>query len=430
MACPGYNSVTKQGFARGGNPRLPWPGILMPSSPSSPGHGARQFLCAQLRSITLCSLLASLTSCSQEAPVKFDEAGPGLAYAHETVAKVPWSIHIVRVDRNDPTLSLHSVHAGGGALGLEALTAQLKRVPASIGTPVAAVNGDFYQRERAYAGDPRGLQVVEGELISAPSGGFSVGWDSAGQPQTLQLEPQFTVRWPDGTTGAFGLNEETKPDTAVLYTTAVGSSTHTSGGGRELILEPLSATNLPLRLNTTVAARLREVQDGGNSKLDAGTLVLSFGSALARKLPKLEPGANLQLSLGTVTPAADLRNAISGGPLLVRGGKALKIHPAASDSYAVSSMTERHPRSAIGWNRTHFFLVEVDGRQKDLSVGMSLDELGGFMARLGCDEAMTLDGGGSSTLWLSGQVRNSPCDGAERPIANALVVTRAGMAKP
>jgi len=87
-------------------------------------------------------------------------------------------------------------------------------------------------------------------------------------------------------------------------------------------------------------------------------------------------------------------------------------------------MTERHPRSAIGWDARHLYLVEVDGRQENLSVGMTVEELAGHMARLGCSDAMNLDGGGSATLWCAGKIRNSPCDGRERPIANALVVLR------
>ena len=87
-------------------------------------------------------------------------------------------------------------------------------------------------------------------------------------------------------------------------------------------------------------------------------------------------------------------------------------------------MTERHPRSAIGWDQRYLYLVEVDGRQDKLSVGMTLEELASYLAKLGCTEAMNLDGGGSATLWCDGRVRNSPCDGRERPIANALVVLR------
>ena len=87
-------------------------------------------------------------------------------------------------------------------------------------------------------------------------------------------------------------------------------------------------------------------------------------------------------------------------------------------------MLERHPRTAFGWNKQWYFLVQVDGRQRDLSVGMTLDELSAWLVKLGCEEALNLDGGGSSSLWFEGRVRNSPCDGYERNIANSLLVVR------
>ena len=70
----------------------------------------------------------------------------------------------------------------------------------------------------------------------------------------------------------------------------------------------------------------------------------------------------------------------------------------------------------------YFFLLVVDGRQKDLSIGMTLGELAEFMLKLGCTEAMNLDGGGSSTFWLDGKIMNSPSDGHERRIANGLIL--------
>ncbi|MFM8421387.1 MAG: phosphodiester glycosidase family protein, partial [Verrucomicrobiota bacterium] len=72
----------------------------------------------------------------------------------------------------------------------------------------------------------------------------------------------------------------------------------------------------------------------------------------------------------------------------------------------------------------HWMLFQVDGRQPGLSVGMTLEELGETMARWGCEEGMNLDGGGSSSIWCVGRTRNSPCDGRERDVANALVVVR------
>jgi exopolysaccharide biosynthesis protein len=159
-------------------------------------------------------------------------------------------------------------------------------------------------------------------------------------------------------------------------------------------------------------------------------MVLSLGPALARKLPAVATGASLQIVTESTPSLAGAKTAIGGGPVLVRNGRRQKIVPPPGESYEFTSMLERHPRSAIGWNRDFFFLVEVDGRQPDLSVGMTLDELGNFLVGLGCRDAMNLDGGGSATLWYDGKVRNSPCDRRERPIANSLLVVSKGRAGP
>jgi exopolysaccharide biosynthesis protein len=87
-------------------------------------------------------------------------------------------------------------------------------------------------------------------------------------------------------------------------------------------------------------------------------------------------------------------------------------------------MRERHPRTAMGWDDQYYYLVEVDGRQKRLSNGMTLNELADFLIGMGCKEAVNFDGGGSSMFWCNGRVVNSPCDKKEREIANALVVLR------
>jgi len=66
----------------------------------------------------------------------------------------------------------------------------------------------------------------------------------------------------------------------------------------------------------------------------------------------------------------------------------------------------------------------VDGRQPGTAVGMSHHELAEFMMRLGCTDALNMDGGGSSTLWYDGKVINQPSDGVPRAVGNALVLIR------
>jgi exopolysaccharide biosynthesis protein len=86
--------------------------------------------------------------------------------------------------------------------------------------------------------------------------------------------------------------------------------------------------------------------------------------------------------------------------------------------------SNRAPRTAVGLAGSRVWFVVVDGRQPDVAIGKSHHELALFMQRLGCTDALNLDGGGSSTLWYEGRVMNRPSDGAPRPVGNALVLVR------
>jgi hypothetical protein len=307
------------------------------------------------------------------------------------------------------------------ALGLGTISSQVELAGNTIGTPVAAINGDFYQRDRAYAGHPRGLQVSEGEVLSEPSGGVGFWIDAFGHAQATNVVSRFKIIWPNGMTTSCGLNEDRGANRVTVYTPAAGRSTKTSGG-REIVLEKAGEGPwLPLRLGEKYEGRIREMKEGGNTPLSPDIMVLSMSPASERSMPEFPAGALVKIATDTTPTLWGAKTAIGGGPVIVRNKRPQPIESNDSGSFSSTSMFERHPRSAVGWNKEAFYLVEVDGRQKYLSVGMTLEELARFMARLGCEEAMSLDGGGSATLWYDGETRNSPCDGREREIANSLV---------
>lgn len=84
---------------------------------------------------------------------------------------------------------------------------------------------------------------------------------------------------------------------------------------------------------------------------------------------------------------------------------------------------DRHPRTALGVDASGrwLYLVVVDGRQPDYSVGMTTHELATLMAELGCGRAINLDGGGSSILLaVDGagalEIVNRPSGGVPRPV--------------
>ncbi|HEV8544530.1 MAG TPA: hypothetical protein VGR78_19245, partial [Verrucomicrobiae bacterium] len=92
----------------------------------------------------------------------------GISYEHYAMREVPWSIHVIRIDRSRTNVELVTTLGHGNRIGLSTLSQQLRSIPRTVGTPIAAINGDFYQLEGSiYQGDPRGLHIMRGELVSA-----------------------------------------------------------------------------------------------------------------------------------------------------------------------------------------------------------------------------------------------------------------------
>jgi hypothetical protein len=131
-------------------------------------------------------------------------------------------------------------------------------------------------------------------------------------------------------------------------------------------------------------------------------------------------------------PDVTLYNALSGKTLLVEGGK----NVAGTDPSI-------HPRTGIGIKADgKLLLFTVDGREKGRSLGMKFSEMADAMIRFGARDAISLDGGGSTTLVMDDpatavndpKVMNLPCDpfpntkepgkdhGKERPTGNNLAV--------
>lgn len=93
-----------------------------------------------------------------------------------------------------------------------------------------------------------------------------------------------------------------------------------------------------------------------------------------------------------------------GPPLLDETGGKLKEFD--------STLTDRHPRSAIGYYAPgHYCFVVVDGRQSGYSVGMRLTELSALFENLGCKQAYNLDGGATAIMIFQGNVINQPYKG-------------------
>ena len=148
-----------------------------------------------------------------------------------------------------------------------------------------------------------------------------------------------------------------------------------------------------------------------------GTMVLASHriGAGSRTLSRMKRGDAVRLTWSLGWP--DVMDSVGGMPMLVDHGKALTT-PNCHDYFC-----SRNPRTGIGITADgHILMVVVDGRGN--SVGMTLDGFAHYMISLGATQALNLDGGGGSAMWIAGQgVVNHPSDySGERPVTNAVLI--------
>jgi hypothetical protein len=107
---------------------------------------------------------------------------------------------------------------------------------------------------------------------------------------------------------------------------------------------------------------------------------------------------------------------IGGNPTVVENGSL------SGGECGASYFCLRNPRTGVGvTSNGEILFVTVDGRQKR-SKGMTLDEFGKLFQSLGATWALNLDGGGSTTMVVRGDIVNVPSGGYERAVGSALLI--------
>ena len=117
----------------------------------------------------------------------------------------------------------------------------------------------------------------------------------------------------------------------------------------------------------------------------------------------------------------DVKEAVHAGPVLIRNGR-IKVST-EQEVFFNTPVDGVQPRSAIGYKKNgDVIMMVVDGRQVD-SRGVYLKELAMLLSQFDCEEAINLDGGGSSSLVVNGKLVNKPIGlNIEREVMSFIAV--------
>jgi hypothetical protein len=347
------------------------------------------------------------------------QIAPGIDLYHTTdstllTPEAPVSIWALRVEPS--TCELRAALANDEIMGTETVADLADRHKAT-----AAVNAGFFLPN----GDPAGVLTIGGRLVSDTRRARG----AVGLPSTaggdlvfarLRASASLVIQAPGGRSSRVpldGVDTTRARGQVMLFTPAYHSDTDTADGGLEWVLagSPLRVTGAPRK--------------GGRTPIPRNGFVLSYGGLEPPPLlARLKRGTQVSIDAsyepleGPAEPWRRARDIIGGAGLLIRDGR--DVEDWSVEQFNRGFAENRHPRTMIGVRSDgSIWLVAIDGRQPQLSAGMTLEELRAFAHRLELIHALNLDGGGSTTMWVRGEVVNSPSDvTGPRKVSDALLV--------
>lgn len=339
----------------------------------------------------------------------------GVEYAEMTreIENQPVKMHLLRLDLTKVRLDV--VHAMDAAIGLETTSSMAARHGA-----IAAINAGFFRLDRSiFAGDAAGVLMIDGKLLSESHNGRTALtinnlWSKT-EVFINHLSLSQTVSVGNRTFEVTGINRQRGENDLIIYTPEFNFTTLTDKNGLEFIVR-----------NNKI---FRYFNQKGSVEIPSNGFVISASGKFREQLLEVVR-RNARITLGrhwetfdfkTYPNTLKVEDIVGGVPQLIRDGK---IEITWEQEKSSKSFVEtQHPRTAVAKLKDgKFLMITVDGRS-EASGGIGLRELAEFLLEMGATDAMNLDGGGSTTMFLDGKIVNQPSDKeGERRVSDAILV--------
>ncbi|MFW5697356.1 MAG: phosphodiester glycosidase family protein [Fimbriimonadaceae bacterium] len=369
--------------------------------------------------------LLTLALAAQSAPwdpgveLYWEEVAPGVEHT-AYVTDAPLAVNVLRIDLTEPGLEFEAV-PGIDNLHQRTRTSLIAKALTQPGYEVVAgVNASF-----GHAGNaPVGFFVREGEMLVSPTLATALAISQDNQAVISRFERNLTLQPAEGglTIEPDHLNRWYEYETGALYSEHWLRAEVSRPNVIDVVFD---LDGQKLSPNGEWALTVEKVRPtrGGTPVPEGGLVLQVLENQVYANAFKV--GEEWVLTSNTVPDLSPWDTVVSAGPGILSDGD-VNVNIEA-EGIREGFDTERHPRTAMGVDAAGetLWLVTVDGRQEGWSRGIDLYELAELLRYLGADDAANLDGGGSTTMWVDGQVVNRPSDPTgERHVASSLLVIR------
>ena len=291
---------------------------------------------------------------------------------------------------------------------------------------LAGINGDYFVLS---SGQPVGIVISEGKLISSDDGNPALGFQEDGSAffGTPQLLMELRIRGSEYRIS--GINRAIRSDGFYLYTSDFGGRTSASKETMNVILVP--EDNGILSVGNEINLRVESIcPSEGSISIPEDRMVLSLTADSEEwridTAESLSIGEELTLRITSADPRWETCTYATGSLY-----RLITDNEIAQDLDRIDRTSA--PRTAVGIREDGSVLFyTIDGRQPAYSAGLSLQELALRLQALGCVNAGALDGGGSTVLYAQSagdedpSVRSRPSNGKEREVSTFLMLVSEG----
>ena len=327
-----------------------------------------------MRVLALMLLLMALSGQEGFVKTKFLQVGPG-TYFSEYSHPHPWVLYVIESDLTNPYITLESVKANDYLYAFEGPSSMSARKNTAGHYVVSAINGDFYNTSN---GEPISVHAVNGEFVKTGNNirsGFAVNEFNKLNITNSQFTGSLFAKDTLGQWSSANINSVNgirNENNLVIYNSFKGNSTGTNEHGYECLAAPID----DWVINDTVRCVVEAVESYvGNMTIPDGKCVISgHGTVIPFLSTNCQVGDTVKIVQGLLHNLPALKQVVGGGPRMLQNGIDVVAASYPSEGIGSSFCSDRHPRTAIGFNQdtTKVYFVVVDGRQEGFSAGMSL----------------------------------------------------------
>lgn len=339
---------------------------------------------------------------------------PGIEFAQYTLVTDdgPIVVHIAAAVAHRNDIRIDSALANNALTSSgETVSAMARRTGA-----VAGINADYF--DIGNTNRPTNIVVESGQLVRTPRKRYALIITNGGEPVIAEESFVGQAQIGSNTIGLDAINELPPPDGGTSLITPQFGTVPPQANTTLVSLTPRSGVT-PFAQYSTI-----DIADNGTPQPAGYYLAIGVNAYGRAGVPN--PGDQITVN-GDLSPVnvANIGAAVGGGPMILHQGQFFDD----PDGPNGGEYSARIPASgaAIGFDGT-LYLLEVDGRQSDLSIGITRPEFAALMRAFGAAEGLAFDGGGSSALAVrtrgaaSAHLVTSPSDGIERKVADGIFI--------